>query len=157
MAKEKDKEFLEDAREALKVCVDNEAPERQKMEDDLRFCTLDQWDATIRAARESDPNGARPCLTIDKINQYIVQVVNDMRQNRPAVRARPVDEQADVETAKIFQGLIRHIEDSSDASVAYETAGESAVKIGMGYFRILTRKIGPDTDEQEIYVVRIPN
>ena len=89
--KKEDKDFLEDAREALKICVDTEAPERQKMEDDLRFCTLDQWDATIRASRESDPNGARPCLTIDKINQYIVQVVNDMRQNRPAVRARPVD------------------------------------------------------------------
>jgi hypothetical protein len=154
--KKADKELLEDAREKLKNCVSDEEPERRKMLDDLAFCTLDQWDATIRNARENDPNGARPCLTIDKINQYIVQVVNDFRQNRPAVKVRPVDDKADVDTAKILQGLVRHIEEASDASIAYETALESAVQIGVGYFRIGTRYTGSG-NEQEIYVGRIPN
>jgi len=152
-----DKDILEEARERLKQCVDEEATERRAMEDDLRFCTLDQWDRQIRRERENDPNGPRPCLTIDKINQYIVQVVNDMRQNRPAVKIRPVDDVADPETAKIFAGLVRHIEDSSDASIAYETAGESAVKIGLGYFRVGTRYVDDGSGDQEIYVGRIPN
>ena len=149
--------ILEEARERLKACISDEAPERAKMEDDLAFCTLDQWDANIRRERENDPNGARPCLTIDKINQYIVQVVNDMRQNRPAIKVRPVDDAADVETAKVFQGLIRHIEDQSSAPVAYETAGEWAVKVGLGYFRITTEYDNDETSNQNIVVKRVPN
>ena len=86
-----DKEILEEARERLKLCIDDYSEERKKQKDDLLFSTLEQWPSHIRAEREGDPNGSRPCLTIDQINQYIVQVVNDMRQNRPAVKARPVD------------------------------------------------------------------
>ena len=158
MAQSKEhKELLKQARERLKDCVDDESIERSKMRDDLDFCTLDQWDAQIRRERENDPNGPRPCLTIDKINQYIVQVVNDMRQNRPAVKIRPVDDASDPETAKIYAGLVRHIEDVSDASISYETAGESSVKIGLGYFRIGTRYVGDDSGDQEIYVGRIPD
>jgi hypothetical protein len=60
--------------------------ERAKMADDLRFAALDQWPAEIRKDREGDvENGPRPCLTIDKLNQYIVQVVNDVRQGRPGI------------------------------------------------------------------------
>lgn len=149
--------LLETARDRLKTCISDESTERAKMEDDLAFCTLDQWDANIRRDRENDPNGARPCLTIDKINQYIVQVVNDERQNKPAIKVRPVDDASDVDTAKVFQGLIRHIEDQSNAQVAYLTAGEWAVKVGLGYFRILTEYENEKTSNQKICIKRIPN
>ena len=81
-----DKDILEEAKERLKKAIDEYSEERKKQKDDLLFSTLDQWPSDIRAAREGDPNGSRPCLTIDQINQYIVQVVNDMRQNKPANR-----------------------------------------------------------------------
>src|SRR3990167_10260513 len=143
MTKEEGKEASDEAllrasRDGLDAAISRESPQRADMLDDLRFCALQQWDASIRNARENDHNGARPCLTIDKINQYVTQVVNDMRQNRPSVKVRPVDDAADVDTAKIFQGLIRHIEEKSNAQVAYITGGESATKIGLGYFRIVT-------------------
>src|SRR3972149_3542682 len=152
-----DKEILEEARERLKFCVDDNADERRKQKDDLLFSTLEQWPSNIRAEREGDPNGARPCLTIDQINQYIVQVVNDMRQNRPAVKARPVDENADIDTAEVFQGIIRQIEDQSVAQVAYATAGECAVRIGEGYFRIVTEYENEKSFNQVIQVRRIPD
>ena len=125
-----DKDILEDAREYLRRCVSDEADLRQDMEDDLHFCTLDQWPDDIRADRENDKeNGPRPCLTIDKINQYIVQVVNDLRQGKPGINVRPQDDSADIETAKILKGLIRNIEDQSNADIAYATGGESSTKI----------------------------
>lgn len=154
---EEDKDLLEEAHQRLRDCIDVEEPERAKMLDDLRFCTLDQWPAEIRLARETDPNGSRPCLTIDKINQYIVQVTNDMRHNKPSIKPRPVDDKADVATADIYSGLIRHIEDQSVATIAYETAGESAVKIGLGYFRVVTDYVSPDSFDQEPRIKRIPN
>ena len=149
--------LLQESLDGLKVCIDDEDIERKKMLDDLRFCTLDQWPAEIRRSRESDPNGARPCLTSDEINQYIVQVENDMRHNRPSVKPRPVDDTADIATADIFAGLIRHIEDQSNAEVAYVTAGGSAVRVGLGYFRVTTDYVSPDSFDQEPRIVRIPN
>ena len=134
----KDKDILEEAKTRFQQCVDDYEEERAKQLEDLIFCDLDQWPAEIRAARENDINGARPCLTVDKINQYVTQVSNDMRKNKPAIKARPVDDGADVKTAEIFQGVIRRIEDISSADIAYLTAGESAVKIGEGYFRFVT-------------------
>ena len=162
MAEEKDKtadsKILEAARTHLKECVEAESTERAKMLDDLRFCTLDQWPADIRKERENDlENGPRPCLTIDKINQYIVQVVNDLRQGKPGINVRPQDDQSDVETAKILKGLIRNIEDQSNADIAYATAGESACKIGLGYWRITTEYVSEDSFDQEIFIRSIPN
>lgn len=152
-----DAEILGQARERLKRCIEAGAEERARQRDDLLFSILEQWPGAIRAERENDPNGARPCLTIDHINQYIVQVVNDMRQNRPAVKARPVDEGADIETAQIFQGLIRQIEDQSSAHIAYATAAESAVRVGEGYFRIVTEYEDDQSFNQVIRIRRVPD
>lgn len=150
--------LLKASREGLRERVEEEAQEREKMLDDLRFATLDQWPAEIRRQREGDVvNGPRPCLTVDQINQYITQVSNDMRRNRPAIKTRPVDNVADPETAKVFQGLIRHIEDQSNAQVAYQTSGDSAVTIGLGYFRITADYVSPDSFDQELVIKRVPD
>ena len=153
-----DEKILEASRRGLKICIDDEGIERAKMLDDLRFASLDQWPADIRAQRENDVvNGARPCLTIDQINQYITQVSNEMRKNRPSIKTRPVDDVADPETAKIFQGLVRHIEDQSSAQIAYGTAGESATTIGLGFFRITAQYVAPDSFDQELIIKRVPD
>ena len=153
-----DEKILAAVRAGLKECIDDEETERSKMRDDLRFCTLDQWPDDIRKERENDvENGPRPCLTIDKINQYIVQVVNDMRQGKPGINVRPQDDDSDVETAKILKGLVRNIEDQSNADIAYAMAGESAAKIGLGFFRVTTEWASEDSHDQEIFIRPIPN
>lgn len=148
----KDKDILELAKTRFKQAVDEYEEERAKQLEDLVFCDLEQWPDSIRSARENDPNGARPVLTVDKIGQYITQVCNDMRKNRPAVKARAVDDGADVKTAEIFQGVIRRIEDISSADIAYLTAGESAVKIGEGYWRFITDYEDENSFNQEILI-----
>ena len=152
-----DKDILKEVRERLKKCIDDHQELRARQKDDLLFSTLDQWPSGIRQAREGDPNGPRPCLTIDQINQYIVQVVNDMRQNKPAVKVRPCDDEADVGTAEVFQGIVRQIEDQSQAQVAYATAAESAVRVGEGYFRIITEYESEESFDQVIKIKRVPD
>jgi hypothetical protein len=100
--------------------------------------------------------GARPCLVVDKVNQYKNQIVNNMRQNRAGIKVRPVDDYADIEVAEVLQGIVRHIEDRSKADIAYDWAGECAVVGGVGYFRILTEYVG-DSFEQDIRIERIKN
>lgn len=155
---EKDNDILQESRDGLKACIEDEQQQRTLMLDDLKFATLDQWPADVRSQRENDVlNGPRPCLTIDQINQYITQVSNDMRANRPSIKTRPVDDFADPDTAKVFQGLIRHIEDQSSAHIAYQTAGESAVTIGLGFFRIVAEYVADDSFDQELFIRRIPD
>jgi len=158
LSAEQQEQIIAEARQKFKECFENESEERAKMRDDLRFCTFEQWPDAVKQARENDvENGARPCLTIDKINQYIVQVVNDMRQGKPSIVVRPQDDKADVETAKVLKGIIRNIEDQSNADIAYMTGGESQVRIGVGYWRVMAEYISPDSFEQDLCIKPIFN
>ena len=150
-----DKVFIEKALARFKVIADAEQSQREQELDDLRFCDpMNQWPDTIRNRREAEGS---PCLTVDRLTPVVQQICNEQRQNRPAVKVSPVDDGGDRETAEIFQGLIRHIEYSSDADVAYDTALESTVRCGRGYFRVLTEYSDPETFEQDIVIRRIPN
>jgi hypothetical protein len=154
---DKSSKVVERAKKFFERVITAESRQRTEELDDIRFVgLLDQWPQNIRKIRESDPQGSRPCLTVDKVNQYKNQIVNQMRQNRPAIKARPVDDNGDIEVAEVYQGIIRHIEDVSKADIAYDWAGEGAVTSGLGYFRIITEYTG-DSFEQEIRIARIRN
>lgn len=149
-----DKKILDEAHARFKIAEEAEADIRQNSLDDLEFAAGNQWPDKIKSEREQD---GRPCLVINKIPQFIQQVTNDQRQNRPSIKVHPVDDNADVETAKIIQGLIRNIEYNSNAEAAYDTAFESAVKGGLGYWRVLTQYVSPKSFNQEILIKRIRN
>lgn len=150
-----DDDILKEAREAFERAADAEAENRRDALDDLKFARLgDQWPEAIRRERDLD---GRPCLTINRLPAFIRQVVNDARQNKPAIVVHPVDDAADPETAEVFNGLIRHIEQSSDAEVAYDTALDFAVTGGFGYFRINTRYASDDGFDQDLVVERVAN
>lgn len=150
-----DEDMLHEGREVFELCVDREAMFRPDALDDIKFARLEeQWPADVRAQRESE---GRPCLTINRLPVIIRQVVNDQRLNRPSIKTHPVDSQADPQTAEILNGLIRNIEVSSNADVAYDTAFEGAVGNGFGYFRINTAYAFDDTFEQDLVIEAIPN
>ena len=88
---------------------------------------------------------------------FIRQIVNDARMNKPAIKCHPVDSNADVETAKVLNGLIRQIEISSNADSAYATAIDNAVSMGFGYFRVDIDFAHNDTFERDIKINRIMN
>jgi len=150
-----DDEIIKEAREAFELAAEAEAENRREALDDLRFARLgEQWPAAIRRERELD---GRPCLTINRLPAFIRQVVNDARQNKPAIVVHPAGDGADPATAEVFNGLIRHIEQSSDAEVAYDTALDFAVTGGFGYFRINTRYASDDAFDQDLTVERVAN
>lgn len=155
---DKEQEVLRLARERRKSCLESESETRSLSDDDLRFSAGYQWPDAIETARVNDPNGARPCLTINKTGQFVRQVVNDARQNSPSVKVFPIDGGADKDTAKILNGLIRDIEQRTDADVAYDTAIESCARTGEGYFRLIARYVDEEHGfNQELAFQRIRN
>lgn len=119
---------------------------------DFCFAAGQQWPDDIVKQREAE---SRPCLTINRLPQFIAQVVGDARQNKPAIKVHPVDDTADVETAETIEGLIRHIESTSQATTAYLTAFEHAVTGGRGAWRVLTERDHLDPFVQDIRIERI--
>jgi len=133
--------------------------------DDLRFMAGSpdnqwQWPADVLSTRGSVQGqtiNARPCLTINKLPQHVRQVTNEQRQNRPSGKVIPADDNADVEVAEIFNGVMRHIEYMSDADVAYDTACDNQVTYGEGYIRLITEYCNEDSFDQDIRIMRVRN
>lgn len=62
-----------------------------------------------------------------------------------------------METAKILNGLIKNIEYTSDADIAYDTALECAVTVGFGYWRVKIDYAYDDTFDLDLSIERVAN
>ena len=146
---------LTEIREAFQMCEEAEAQNRDMAMDDLQFGRSGlQWPEEVKRQRERD---RRPCLTVNRMPTFIRQIVNDARMNKPSIKCHPVDSNADVETAKILNGLIKQIEVNSSADAAYSKAIDDAVSMGFGYFRVDVDFAQDDTFERDIKIERIMN
>jgi hypothetical protein len=155
----KDSDIISAAKDCLEKFQSRESDNIRRAEDAIRFRAGEQWPDGIKRDREdqSQDGGPRPCPVLDKTNQYVRQVINEERQNRAAIKVRPVDDKSDKEVAEVLTGIVRHIEDSSNALDAYTTAGEHAIDGGWGFFRIVTEYCDDLSFDQDIRIKRIPN
>jgi len=136
-------------------CSDFEDENRRVALEDIKFSRMgEQWPEEIVTQRNKT---RRPCLTINKLPAFIRQVVNDSRQNKPSIKVHPVDSGADVKTADVINGLIRNIEYTSNADVAYDTAIEASVSGGFGYWRIAIDYAYDDSFDMDLCIKRVSN
>lgn len=163
---ESDSKMLTAMRDRLKVAIDATSESREDEVDDLKFKAASpdtpdwQWPAEVLSSRAGDSGtsvNARPTLVMNRLPQHVLQITGDMKQNRPAGRVIPVDDKADIETAQMLEGVVRHIEYISDADVAYDTAFDNQVTFGEGYIRILTEYCDETSFEQDIKIGRVRN
>ena len=151
----RDDDILSRARKCFDRAEEHEQDNRLAYREDTLFVRArDQWPANIRKQRELE---GRPCLTIDKLGPVVRQVVNDARQNKPSIKVHPVDSFGDPETAEIINGLIRNIEYTSNADVAYDTAVECATGGGFGYIRVGIDYAYDDSFDLDITINRVAN
>lgn len=152
---EKQQDQLQRAKECYADVKEAWQDNRQRMLEDLRFSNPvdpEQWEDEAITTRKG-----RPCLTLDRTNQYIVQVVNTGRMNKPGINCMPADSGADVDVAEALDGIIRHIEYRSRAQIAYDWALEGAARCGVGWLRVVPRVVDPRTNMQEICIDRVPD
>lgn len=154
-----DRDILEEAKQNFTYCEEWEAQARLGFDFDYKFANGDainlyQWDSRIVADRTTGGQN-RPCLTINKTMQHCLQIINDMKQNKPGVNIRPVGEDASFEAAQIFQEIVRHIEYISNAEAVYDYASTFQVIGGIGYCRLLTDYISSKSFDQEIFIRRV--
>ncbi|MGI8570235.1 MAG: portal protein [Methylocella sp.] len=114
---------------------------------DLSFLAGEQWDAEIERQRRDD---SRPVLTMNRMGQFVRQVTGDMRQMRPAIKIVPSDDGADEKIAEIRSGMIRYIENRSDAMRIYTLGADSQVAAGIGHWEVFSEYADDTTFEQEL-------
>lgn len=150
MQSEKDPLFTE-AMRRYKSAVEATQENRRDMIDDQRFAAGDQWPDDIKAMRVG-----RPMQTVNRLPVFIDQIIGDARQNKVAIKVF-AGEDGDVDAAQIYSGLIRSIENRSNADFAYDTALEQSATYGFGAWRIKTQYVDDNSFDQEIAIERIQN
>lgn len=150
-----DQDILRLARERYQEGIDGDSENRDRDDAQRRFYrgrAEDQWDANDLKKRKG-----RITVAVNRCPQFVKQITGEMRQNKPAIRVLPVDDQTDPKLAEVYSAIIRHIESQSDAHRIYAKAGEQSVIGGMGWFRILTDYMDDKSFEQEIVVRHVRN
>ena len=140
-------------RQRFREAEEAEHNNREEAEKAIRFYFGDQWLPDIEQQRKAD---GRPCFTLNKLPSIVKQVLNETRQNKPAIQIDPVSDGADEDTAEAIQGLARHVENNSDAEIAYETAFVYLVLGGFGSWRVRHDYL-PMSFDQDLFIEPILN
>lgn len=157
-----DERIVREAMRRFAVCATVENDCRLRFIEDIKFANGDadnlyQWDETTRVARGYGTLDERPCLTINKVRQHNLNIINDAKQNKPGVKVKPVGNGATYDAAQVYEGIVRHIEYISNAQAAYDTATMFQVQGGIGWLRLVTDypDYADQSFDQEIFVRRV--
>jgi len=147
----KDQDLYKQFCDTIKADIEAKSEERDLMREDQRFAAGEQWPDMIRKARELS---GRPIQTINRLPAFIDQIVGDARQNKPSIKVH-AGEDGDEDIAAIYDGLIRSIQNESNADFAYDTAVEHTACFGFGAWRVKTEYESEDSFNQIICIERI--
>ena len=143
------KQIHEIALKRFESVEDKERDQRALAVEDLKFAQTEdgQWDDDAVTKRKG-----RPRYTINRVAGAIDQLIGDQRQNRTAIKIRPVSGGATEDIANTYTGLIKNIETQSKAENAYDHAFDEVVNGGYGGWRVITQFNDDDSFEQDIRI-----
>lgn len=148
------RELFEEARDRLKMSIDSDQWNRERAKEDMRFREGEQWPPEPLSPSASME---KPQLTINLTDTICQRIENNIREQRPTPIAHPVGDGADTERADIINGILRHIDARSTASVAYDQAARDALTGGFGYFRLLSEYEHERSFKKELRIAPIRN
>ncbi len=150
----KAKDFYDRARRQFSTAKDASREIREKAEFDLKMVHGDQWDPLVRTTREQGDN-PKPVLSFNREQDMVQYVSNQVRQNKPTAHVTPVGEGASEDTAKVIEGIFRHIDYISQADIARDHSVECSTSCSFGYYRITTEYVDDKSFDQEPRIKRI--
>lgn len=150
---------LTEARDRFRECESWESYARQNYVSDVQFAEADEYNQAQWPVYNLTQRGQqnKACLTINQIKVHNRHIQNDSLQNKQGMYVRPVGGGSDYASAQIMEGIIRHIENISDANSVYDTASYGMIWGGIGWWRIITDYVSPISNDQEIFIEPIPD
>lgn len=139
----KDEDLLTEIREDFQYFRDFWRENHKEWKTDLKYVSGDPWDEDARKEREDNK---RPVLSPDELGQYLNATINNLRQNKRAIKVIPKGSGANDQDAEHRSAIIKGIEYKSNAQSAYTNAFENAINCGMGFFRVTTKVISKENE-----------
>ncbi len=149
---EEKRQIMDEARKRHKRALSWESTARARFRDDVKFAEGDARNNFQWPQDQLDQRTKRPSLTINRVRQHNLDILNDARQSRVAVKVRPLRGGASYDSAMILDGVIKHIEYISNADSAYQNALKFAVQGGIGYIRLVTDYANDQSFDQELFI-----
>lgn len=99
----------------------------------------------------------RPRYTFDKLNPIVDSICGQISKNDYDIMVKPAGGGANSKVAETFDGLIRNIENISDATRIYKMAARKMVGCGIGGWRIIQAYADTDSFDQDLKIVPLSN
>lgn len=141
-----------DHSEVLKLIAKDQEAEsdnRERVRECIRFVNEKdgQWEQDI-----SSQLGDRPQYTFDLVGTLKDQIVNEMDQADFDIRIRPAGGDASKDIAATYDGMIRNIENLSDAQRVYMAGADDVVTGGLGGWEITQDWADVDSFDQDLFI-----
>src|ERR1044071_9065649 len=107
MSEAEQSDLIKEARTRLDASHKKDKRNRREMALDLKFIAGDQWPDQAKTERTQDN---RPMLTINRLPQFLRQVVTPIREAALSIKVAPTDGQSDPKLADVYNGIIRQIQ-----------------------------------------------
>lgn len=139
-------ELVKRARECFSEAYDADEDQNQLAIEDLLFAQVEghQYD--------SDDSSDKPKFEINRIGAAINQVCGEWRNSQVRIKVRPVSHTSSGEMATTLGGIIRDIENQSNAKAIYNNAFDLLANSGKAAWRVVTEpcKDDPFGNNQDI-------
>jgi len=140
----------------------NALTEAQKDEHDMREYVREAHLFVNKRDGQWEPdwwnsNSGKPRYTFDLTNPIIDQIAGEMEQADFDIRVKPAGGDATKDIAETYDGLIRNIENISNASEIFNHAGRSMVTGGLDGWRVVQKFVDDDSFDQDLMIETISN
>lgn len=142
--------MIKDLEEAQEADFDN----RELQRECDRFLNMPggQWEPSVWSRFRGKPK-----YTFDEVNPLVDDVLGEMETAEFSIRVSPSGNAASRETANIYEGIIRTIENISSASEIYMEAARIMVGTGAAGWRVVQAYRDDDSFQQDLIIKRVPD
>lgn len=152
---EKDKDHLNSLTQLQKAQEDDKDCRDKAREQDSFVLEPDgQWEPNVARAIDS---ARRPRYTFDFTSSAIELVMVDIEDMDFGVNVRPNGGGADKDTAELYEGMVRSIENMSDASGIYRNSCRRVIRRGFDAWLVRNKYTDDFCFDQDLCVEAIPN
>ncbi len=128
--------------------------QREEARDAFLFCTKKdgQWEPYWWSANEKQPR-----YQFNMVTPIIDQVAGELEQADFDIRVNPAGGNATKDLAETYDGLIRNIENISQAKMVYNQAARGMVTTGYDGWRVSQKYVDDDSFDQDLIIEPIAN
>ena len=102
-------------------------------------------------------NESKPRYTFDMVNPIVDQVASEIEQSDYDIRVSPAGGNATKDIAMAYDGIIRNIEQLSNAKTVYAQSARNMVIGGMDGWRVVQKYVDDNSFDQDLAIEHIGN